>query len=487
MYILESSSPIVTNNTISGMNSYIHGIYIFNSSAPVVINNIVTGMTGCGIIISDSSTITESFPNVINNTVSGSKYGIVASSDGGVYERNTMSGNQYGLHAVYVTNNPIITGNIYSDNTIADQYISGNINTSVTLGDTGDIVCEIGGLTISQDSSLTIEPGVEVRLDGGSIFGVYGTLTAKGTKFTSLDQSNPWCGIYFGQGSDSSVLENCVFEHAIGYYYHYTPYYSFYSGVLFMYGSAPTITGCTFSNCSSPYGLYVLNSSFPVINGCTISGMTAAGIYVDGSSFPSVTKNTLSGNQYGIEVYGDGSYQGNTFMGNTVYGLNYYGSSTLNAENNDWGDPSGPYDPSDDRSIGGLYNPGGKGDKVSDKVDYKPWVADGDFDYDGMNDNWEESNFGNITRSGTGDYDGDGLSDLEEYKAGTNPALKDTDGDGMPDGWEVRYGLNPLGNDASADDDGFTNLQEYIKGTDPTDPDSHPAKSMPWLMLLLGE
>jgi hypothetical protein len=39
----------------------------------------------------------------------------------------------------------------------------------------------------------------------------------------------------------------------------------------------------------------------------------------------------------------------------------------------------------------------------------------------------------------------------------------------MPDGWEVAYGLDPRVNDAQGDpdQDGLSNLQEYVAGTDP--------------------
>jgi uncharacterized repeat protein (TIGR01451 family) len=110
-----------------------------------------------------------------------------------------------------------------------------------------------------------------------------------------------------------------------------------------------------------------------------------------------------------------------------------------------------------------------------------------DSDSDTMDDDWETSYFGNLSRNGTVDYDNDQLTDLAEYQEGTNPTVKDTDSDGMPDGWEVLYNLDPLTNDASADqdNDGFNNLKEYLKGTNPTDKASHPPKSMPWLPILL--
>jgi hypothetical protein len=57
----------------------------------------------------------------------------------------------------------------------------------------------------------------------------------------------------------------------------------------------------------------------------------------------------------------------------------------------------------------------------------------------------------------------------------------------MVDCWETKYGLNPGVNDANGDldGDGFTNLIEFKKQTDPSDPNSQPSKAMPWLLPLL--
>ena len=69
-----------------------------------------------------------------------------------------------------------------------------------------------------------------------------------------------------------------------------------------------------------------------------------------------------------------------------------------------------------------------------------------------------------------GDSDGDGLLDSEENLIGTDPLNPDTDGDGMPDGWEVLYALDPLDHSDAfldSDGDGVANLRECRLGRDP--------------------
>ncbi|MCH2064111.1 MAG: LamG domain-containing protein, partial [Roseibacillus sp.] len=106
-----------------------------------------------------------------------------------------------------------------------------------------------------------------------------------------------------------------------------------------------------------------------------------------------------------------------------------------------------------------------------------------DSDGDGIPDGYEEQYFpGDLTQLGPGDFDGDGLTDVEEYDAGTNPIETDSDGDGIADGAETNTGTfvnasdtgtDPL--DVDSDDDGFNDGEE-LAGlfSDPTDPDDPP-------------
>ncbi len=94
-----------------------------------------------------------------------------------------------------------------------------------------------------------------------------------------------------------------------------------------------------------------------------------------------------------------------------------------------------------------------------------------DSDGDGMPDDWETqySLDPDDPDDAADDNDSDGLTNLEEFSAGTDPTDADTDNDVMPDGFEVAYSLDPLADDgaADADSDGVSNLVEFLQGRSP--------------------
>src|SRR6266446_5591902 len=94
------------------------------------------------------------------------------------------------------------------------------------------------------------------------------------------------------------------------------------------------------------------------------------------------------------------------------------------------------------------YNPDTDGDGITDGMEVLTYQTDPlnpDSDGDGIPDGWEVAHWLNPNDPGdaAADWDGDGLTNLQEYLAGTDPNNPDSDGDGLSDGWEVAHGLNP--------------------------------------------
>lgn len=127
-------------------------------------------------------------------------------------------------------------------------------------------------------------------------------------------------------------------------------------------------------------------------------------------------------------------------------------------------------------------------------------VSNPDTDADGLADSWEIQYFGSnlSVQNGSGDPDGDGATNAQEFAAGSNPTLNtswpdsdadgvndaweistfgnlttatitDKDGDGLLDAYEVAYFGNITAQNGSGDPDadGFTNAAEFAVGSNP--------------------
>lgn len=99
-------------------------------------------------------------------------------------------------------------------------------------------------------------------------------------------------------------------------------------------------------------------------------------------------------------------------------------------------------------------------------------VVTEDTDGDGIDDFKETFFFGDLSRDGSGDFDGDGLSDNDEFDRAVDPDNTDHDGDGLEDGPEVATHNTDPGN-ADSDGDSLADGAEVNEHqTDPTIADS---------------
>jgi len=191
----------------------------------------------------------------------------------------------------------------------------------------------IGTSTVTAGGSLAIEQGVRVRLGPGGTLSAYGAMDIKG---------KPGQEVRFGPNQAARW-------NALAYYA----------------GSSGSVTGAVmeFAN----YGLYVETSS-PEVDGCRFLNNTN-GYYGNSQADSTIQNSLFAGNDYGIRVRSNSNpvISQNSLERNYNYAvLNETTNSSIDAENNFWGDPTGPKSAS---------NPNGLGDPVSPWVDFDPWLA----------------------------------------------------------------------------------------------------------------
>ncbi|MEK7113839.1 MAG: right-handed parallel beta-helix repeat-containing protein, partial [Patescibacteria group bacterium] len=207
--------------------------------------------------------------------------------------------------------------------------------------------------------TLNIDPGVIVKFKRNMSVSVKGNLIINGTNeqkvyFTSInddtvggdtnnDQSDiapsagDWNHLFFGDKSVSQ-LSHVAMKYGGRWYYSYS---GSNNGVIYNSGGNVSLVNSSIED-NEMYGIRQYYGSLN-ISSSQIKNNQSYGIYVERGSL-NITNSDIFGHQTGV-----------------------YSKVLVNAKDNYWGDSSGPYHL--------TKNPNGKGDKVSDNVNFTPWLT----------------------------------------------------------------------------------------------------------------
>ena len=312
------------------------------SSSPVLDHLTVSHTAGTGVIVGGSSA-----PSMTGCTFSqNTSYGLWVRTGSSLASIDSTTIANNGDYAVYAETGailPALTGVTMTGNgggaKNAIGYQGGTITSNLTWH-AGAPWVALASVTINPGVVLTIDPGVTVKMSPQTYLQVSGRLLASGTSASPItitsSQSTPgagdWAYLRFYTGSDpasqlsyvtvsyagngsamgvavtssSPVLDHLTVSHTAG------------TGVIVGGSSAPSMTGCAFSQNSS-YGLWVrTGSSLASIDSTTIANNGDYAVYAEtGAILPALTGVTMTGNGGGAKnAIG---YQGGTITSNLTW------------------------------------------------------------------------------------------------------------------------------------------------------------------------
>jgi parallel beta-helix repeat protein len=190
---------------------------------------------------------------------------------------------------------------------------------------------------LRENSTLTIEPGVEILVEGRYMFRAKGRLISNGTasqpvvirSAVATPSLGDWIGLIFEAGGDhdtlryttianavtgislnqrDAVFDHCTIRDSESYGIYCNDYSAplitdciisnnYFVGVLCRYNSSPTIHRCRITG-GAGYGIQAQERSRPTIKNCIITGAATTGIRLENLSNATIVNNTLALNGY---------------------------------------------------------------------------------------------------------------------------------------------------------------------------------------------
>jgi len=277
-------------------------------------------------------------------TISGGRTGVIVAGDHVLLEGNRISGNEQGI---------LLTG--AQGCTLKDNEVTGNERWGILLSGASRNLIE--GNIIEHNGYLS-----ELGFGGHGVL-----LLAPSSRNTFRGNRISHNGTAMMILSDDNLLEANIITDNL-------------EGIMVM-GNRNRISGNLIGGGGQAGMGIAIGGSLNTIEGNTIRDHYGEGAGVGiWLSYPgnTVIRNDIRDNDVGIGITGlSGPSLGlpptriteNNIVGNAepLYELVGVSPSPIDARNNWWGDPSGPFHPE--------RNPQGKGDRVSDNVRFEPWLT----------------------------------------------------------------------------------------------------------------
>jgi hypothetical protein len=342
-------------------------------------------------VVGASPTIRDTlFQNTVNpDTQPPAALQLKAGSDPVVLNNNFSQNNPYAIYQD-ASAGPIYTGNRFDYNGHNGVVLYGDVTRAVTLYSLGPrrftYRIDNSGLNIKPGGALTIGPGATLAFQSGRGLRVEGSLAIRGTAArkvqlrpgTETIRAGQWRDILFTNGSqdyDPASGGGSIIDHAE------------------IIGGGSTVASIVVEDASPRIsnsrillsggrGISISGAgSTPDIVGNLIADSVddnrGGGVHVINGAAPSLRFNIFRNNTDGIRIDGGSQPQigpHNWFDFNKVYGVvNADRQTCVEAGQNDWGDPTGPNDDSDQDDACGLGESPGGGEPVSDNVRYEPF------------------------------------------------------------------------------------------------------------------
>ncbi len=289
------------------------------------------------------------------NDVSFNALSFYSSSTADVNNSVIMNVKHYGVE---IDNSTSTFNNLIIDGDLSEAMdISNNSYVSIT---DSVIKNSFSGIEVYDNSKLDFENSIMENITGNrSAFATYNNSKINISSSTVNEISGNYAFDIFNNSNmtiSESLLENFHGQYAIDVFGDDNGYAT----------STLEITNSKINN-GDKYGLFVYHRADAILNNVEISGFLWDGIYTYANPQITITNSNISGNDYGIESYGANiNISNSTIKDNYSFGI-YNGGQVITAINNWWGSDTGPFN--------ATKNASGTANRVSNYVDFIPWLA----------------------------------------------------------------------------------------------------------------